>query len=137
MKKIYLLFAVVAVLLFASCDGLSFSDGTITVSVSNISSIPDFDPGVSGIYFESYIGNDFIAGTKVLGFSGSDTSVPVGYPAHVFDGGDIVDVDVLVDIDGDDNLNTGDVYWLINYMRVTVDGDSIINVDNSDFELMN
>jgi hypothetical protein len=140
LRKIAFILAVLVVVMFASCDTGSFSEGTITVSVSGIDQLASFNPGTSDIYFYAHTkdGNTYTRvtpGTWIDGYSGSATSQTIGVPGTVFSGGEIYYIDVLVDIDGNDNLSDGLIYWLTFFEEVVIDGNVSVSVNNTDFEI--
>lgn len=129
---------------FAACDFFpSNSDGAILVNLSGINqrNFPTLIDGTD-IYlktYETYTNGDlsgFVAGTKIEDIGGTESvSVYVGDPPHVFTYGKTYYLDVWIDIDGDDSLLTGEIYWLTEYLVITINGDIPVWITHEYFSL--
>ncbi len=135
-KKILIVLGVL-VLCLASCDtGSNFSDGTINVSVTDLDQLTGFTMRTSNVSFDAYDRDtsDFVAGTTVSNIISKSLSFDLGVPSFIFTGGKEYDVDVFVDINGNDIDDEGIDYWLKDYRVILVDGDQSISVNSTDFE---
>lgn len=140
MKNTVLLFSLLLALFFVSCDNptSAFPDGTITVEVTGLDTINAFDSGTSDVYFFAFDSSDsLVAHTKFDGARGSSVKSEIGVPEHTFEYGVTYYVDVVIDIDGDDDRNTGTNYWLTEYVEVKIDGDMEVSVSPIDFDVRN
>ena len=112
-------------------------DGKITVNVSGLDTLTGYnagsdiwieiyEPGKSGSLLKMYIVTD--PGTASVGLT-------LGVPEEIFPGG-YYDLDIVVQIDGNENKNTGIDYWLSDYFNFLVDGNITLDFTETNFTLI-
>ena len=142
MKKILLLLIVgLFAFILSSCDpALSFSDGYIDVSISNLDLLTGYTQGQSNLlcYAYDFDGSTYTSVSSSLfsDFGSNSVSFGIGAPDFLFTGGTTYYIDIFVDIDGNDVYDDAGVdYWLRLFEEVTVDGDENVSITNTDFVL--
>lgn len=136
-------------ILFASCDYFaSNSDGVIIVTLTGINerNFPSIteDTVIYLKAYETYSGGilyQFVAGTRIddAGLNGGTESIAayVGDPPHIFTYGETYYLDIWIDfdLDGDGNPDTGDIFWLDEYLVITINGETPVWVTHSSFSI--
>ncbi len=137
-KRVVFILLGVFVFFLSSCDiGQNFSDGLITISVSNLDQLAGFVPGTSRVLSDVYDDNDeFVVGSSISGVTGTSVSFEIGNPDYVFTGGDTYCIDVVVDINGNDEFDGGVDYWIPELLSVVIDGDYSVTLDNTGLVLI-